>query len=71
MVRPPSEFGIKSKVIYSGSIDKILKKPKKVRKNFYNIIAVGRLTPQKDYFTLFLFAYIHLFSYVNFKLKIL
>ena len=46
------EFGIKSKVIYSGSIDKILKKPKKVKKNFYNIIAVGRLTPQKDYFTL-------------------
>ena len=43
---------ILSRIIYSGSINKILKKPKKNKFFFFNIIAVGRLTPQKDYFTL-------------------
>ena len=46
------KFSIKSSVIYSGSINKILKKPKKNKFFFFNVIAVGRLTPQKDYFTL-------------------
>ncbi len=46
------KFSIKSSVIYSGSIDKIVKKPKKNNLFFFNIIAVGRLAPQKDYFTL-------------------
>lgn len=44
-------FSIKSHVVYSGSIDKIIKK-RKLNFNFFNIIAVGRLTLQKDYFTL-------------------
>ena len=46
------KFSIKSSVIYSGSINKIVKKSKKGKSFFFNIIAVGRLTPQKDYLTL-------------------
>ena len=45
-------FSVKSSVMYSGSINKIVKRQKKTRKNFFNIIAVGRLTPQKDHLTL-------------------
>jgi len=45
-------YNINSSVIYSGSINKISKKQKKIKNIFFNIIAVGRLTPQKDYYTL-------------------
>ena len=44
-----SQIGIKSKVIYSGSIKKILSKKKFKNKNFYKLISVGRLTKQKNY----------------------
>ena len=46
------EFSITSTVAYSGSINKIKQKSFNIKKNFFNIISVGRLTPQKDYFTL-------------------
>ena len=46
------KFGLKSKVIYSGSIIKLKKSKKHKKKEFLNIISVGRLTAQKDYFTL-------------------
>ena len=46
------KFGLKSKVIYSGSIFKLKKSKKHKKKKFFNIISVGRLTAQKDYFTL-------------------
>lgn len=46
-------FKIRSSVIYSGSIKKInFIKSHKVKKKFYNFLAVGRLDYQKDYFTL-------------------
>lgn len=44
-----SRIGIKSKVIYSGSINKIFPKKKFKIKNFYKFISVGRLTRQKNY----------------------
>lgn len=62
------KFSIKSSVVYSGSINKIIKKQKKIKIFFFNIIAVGRLTPQKDYFTL-LYAIKNLKN-KNFNLKI-
>ena len=46
------EINIKSQIVYSGSIKNLKKKKKIKRKNLFNIIAVGRLTYQKDYFTL-------------------
>ena len=46
------KFSITSTVAYSGSINKIKQKSFNIKKNLFNIIAVGRLTPQKDYFTL-------------------
>ena len=42
-------IGLKSKVIYSGSISKILPRRKFKKKKFYKLIAVGRLTKQKNY----------------------
>tara|TARA_Y100001970_G_scaffold293656_1_gene442015 strand:- start:10452 stop:11555 length:1104 start_codon:yes stop_codon:yes gene_type:complete len=42
-------IGIKTNVIYSGSLKKILHKKKLNPKKFYKIIAVGRLTKQKNY----------------------
>ena len=42
-----------SEVIYSGAIEKILKSKNQKKKKNYNFISVGRLAPQKDYFTLF------------------
>jgi len=46
------KFGLKSKVIYSGSINNVNPVKKFKSKKFYNIISVGRLSIQKDYFTL-------------------
>tara|TARA_B100000035_G_scaffold295452_1_gene286557 strand:+ start:398 stop:1498 length:1101 start_codon:yes stop_codon:yes gene_type:complete len=46
------ELGIKSEVVYSGSIENIRKIKKFKKKSFFKIISVGRLTEQKDYFTL-------------------
>jgi len=43
---------IKSSIVYSGSLIKFIKKKKFKKIFFFNIIAVGRLTYQKDYFTL-------------------
>tara|TARA_B100000579_G_scaffold120499_1_gene96964 strand:+ start:648 stop:1754 length:1107 start_codon:yes stop_codon:yes gene_type:complete len=61
-------LGIKSKVIYSGSLKKILPKKKFKRKNFYKLISVGRLTKQKNY-TLLLNS-IKFLKLKNFKLFI-
>ena len=41
--------GVKAKVIYSGSINKIFPKKKFKVKSFYKLISVGRLTRQKNY----------------------
>lgn len=51
-----SEFhkiNLKSEVVYSGALEQILKSKKLKKKNYYNLVSVGRLAPQKDYFTLF------------------
>ena len=51
-----SEFhkiNLKSEVVYSGALEQILKSKKLKKKNYYNFVSVGRLAPQKDYFTLF------------------
>ena len=50
-----SEFrkiNLKSEVVYSGALEQIYKSKKFKKKNFYNLVSVGRLAPQKDYFTL-------------------
>lgn len=44
-----SKIGIKTKVIYSGSITKIFPQKKFKTKKFFKIISVGRLTKQKNY----------------------
>jgi glycosyltransferase involved in cell wall biosynthesis len=46
------QFNLKSDVVYSGSINKLIKQRKYKKKSFFNIIAVGRLSLQKDYLTL-------------------
>ncbi len=51
-VKELKELKIQSGIVYSGSINKIVMKKKFVRRKFFTIIAVGRLTYQKDYFTL-------------------
>ena len=65
------EFSIDSKVIYSGSIKK-LRKPRKIKLNKkkinFNLIAVGRLTAQKDYITLL--KAISLLKFKNYRLNI-
>ena len=51
-VKELKELKIKSSIVYSGSLNKAVKRNKFIKKNFFKIIAVGRLTYQKDYFTL-------------------
>jgi len=62
------KFGLKSKVIYSGSIKNINPVKKFKSKMFYNMISVGRLSKQKDYFTLL--KAIKLLKFNSFCLKI-
>lgn len=62
------KINIKSKVVYSGSIKKILELKKNKKKKTLNMIAVGRLVSQKDYFTLL--KAICLLEYKNFELNI-
>ena len=63
------KFNIRSKVVYSGPIKTLHKsKNKKKKKLFFNLIAVGRLSTQKDYFTLL--KAINLLDYKNFRLSI-
>ena len=62
------KFNIRSKVVYSGPIKKIHKFNNKRKKIFFNLIAVGRLSAQKDYFTLL--KAINLLDYKNFRLSI-
>ncbi len=62
-------FNINSKVVYSGSIEKLQKLNRNYKKKFFlNLIAVGRLTAQKDYLTLL--KAINLLNYKNFILNI-
>ena len=49
-VKELKELKIKSGIVYSGSLNKVVKK--KIYKKIFKIIAVGRLTYQKDYLTL-------------------
>jgi len=63
-----SKLNINSKVVYSGLINKILPKKKHKKKLFYKLIAVGRLSEQKDYFTLI--KAIKILKNKNFKLFI-
>ena len=60
--------GLTSKVVYSATLKKILPKKKFKKIIFFNIIAVGRLTHQKDYFTIL--ESIRRIKKKNFKLKI-
>lgn len=60
--------GLISKVIYSATLRKILPKKKFKKKTIFNIIAVGRLTLQKDYLTIL--KSINEIKKNNFKLKI-
>lgn len=46
------KYHLKSNVVYSGSINKIFKNKRYKKKSFFNIVAVGRLSFQKDYLTL-------------------
>ena len=62
------KFGLNSKVIYSGSIKNVNSVKKFKLKKFYNIISVGRLSKQKDYFTLI--KAIKLLKFSSFNLKI-
>ena len=61
-------IGINSKVIYSGSIKRILPKKNFKKKKFYKLISVGRLTKQKNY--KLLINSIKLLKSKNFKLFI-
>ncbi len=64
-----SKFNIKSKVVYSGPIQRLRKFNKKRKKLlFFNFIAVGRLSAQKDYLTLL--KAINLLDCKNFRLSI-
>lgn len=63
-----SKFNVKSEIVRSGLINKIFSKKRFSKKRFYNIISVGRLTPQKDYFTLL--KTVALIKNKNFILKI-
>ena len=40
-------------MVYSGAIERIFKIKSFEKKKYYNFVSVGRLAPQKDYFTLF------------------
>jgi len=60
--------GLKSKVVYSATIKKIIPKKRFKKKLFFNLISVGRLTLQKDYKTII--KSIKLVKRKNFKLKI-
>ena len=40
-------------MVYSGALEKVFKNKKIRKKKYYNFVSVGRLAPQKDYFTLF------------------
>jgi glycosyltransferase involved in cell wall biosynthesis len=62
------EFNLNSEIVYSGSIDKLIKPKRYKKKSFFNIIAVGRLSSQKDYFTLL--KAIRFIKEKNFKIKI-
>ena len=62
------DIGINSKVIYSGSIERILPKKNFKKKKFYKLISVGRLTKQKNY--KLLINSIKLLKSKNFKLFI-
>ena len=62
------QFNLKSDIVYSGSIDRLSKPKKYKKKSFFNIIAVGRLSSQKDYFTLL--KAIRFIKEKNFKIKI-
>lgn len=62
------KLGLKSKVIYSGSIENLKRSKKNKKKMFLNMVAVGRLTAQKDYFTLL--KAIKLSKYKKFKVNI-
>ena len=64
------KFNIRSKVVYSGSIKRLLKSNNNKKKKllFFNMIAVGRLSSQKDYFTLL--KAINLLDCKNFRLSI-
>ena len=62
------KFNVKSEVVFSGSVNKIFRKRKYKKKNFYRIISVGRLTFQKDFFTLI--EAVKLMKNKNFLLKI-
>ena len=56
-------------MVYSGPIKRLRKSNnKKKKKLFFNLIAVGRLSAQKDYFTLI--KAINLLDYKNFRLSI-
>ena len=46
------QFNLMSDIVYSGSINKLIKPRRYKKKSFFNFIAVGRLSSQKDYFTL-------------------
>ena len=48
-----SKINLKSEVVYSGALERILKSKNLNKKSYYNFVSVGRLSPQKDYFTLF------------------
>ena len=61
-------LGLVSNVVYSATLKKILSKKKIKKRSFYNIIEVGRLTPQKDYLTII--KSIKKLKKKNFKLKI-
>ena len=62
------KFNIRSKVVYSGPIKKCINQIIRKKKIFFNLIAVGRLSAQKDYFTLL--KAINLLDYKNFRLSI-
>ena len=48
-----SKINLRSEVVYSGALEKVFKNKKIRKKKYYNFVSVGRLAPQKDYFTLF------------------
>ena len=48
-----SKINLKSEVVYSGALERILESKNLNKKSYYNFVSVGRLAPQKDYFTLF------------------
>lgn len=62
------KYGLSSEVVYSGSINKLIKSKEINKKNFFNIISVGRLSHQKDYFTLL--KSVRLIKSKNFMIKI-